>query len=80
MCTVDVSCGVADLISHRVSQLLTGDMCISPISTINTVVVFSFSKLPVWRQGSRHGPFDVMGHVLFLSRILRPRFVRVFLR
>ncbi|XP_072014534.1 uncharacterized protein [Amphiura filiformis] len=40
--TVDVSCGVSDLIWHRVSDFLGSELSFLPKKTINTVILFGF--------------------------------------
>ena len=40
--TVDVSCGIADLIWHQVHKLLC-DLDFHPARTVNTVILFTFS-------------------------------------
>jgi hypothetical protein len=42
--TVDVTCGVADLIWHRVHQLLC-DLEFKPHRTVNTVILYAFGKI-----------------------------------
>lgn len=41
--TVDTSCGIADLIWQKVSELFT-DLNFSPNKTVNTVVLFCFGE------------------------------------
>ena len=41
--TVDVTCGVADFIWHKVNQVVC-DLDFHPCRTVNTVVLFSFGK------------------------------------
>ncbi|XP_071795803.1 uncharacterized protein [Asterias amurensis] len=42
--TVDVACGVADLIWHRVSDFFGHQLELEPIRTVNTVVIFAFDQ------------------------------------
>ncbi len=42
--TVDVACGVADLIWHRVSDFFGHQLELEPVRTVNTVVIFAFGK------------------------------------
>ncbi|PIK36433.1 hypothetical protein BSL78_26738 [Apostichopus japonicus] len=41
---VDVSCGIGDLIWHRVSDFFGQDLELVPDKTVNTVIVFAFGK------------------------------------
>ncbi|XP_038052657.1 uncharacterized protein LOC119725335 [Patiria miniata] len=43
--TVDVACGVADLIWHRVSDFFGHQLELEPIRTVNTVIIFAFDEL-----------------------------------
>ena len=48
--TVDVSCGVSDLIWHRVSDFLGHELSFLPKKTINTVILFGFGKCKVLKK------------------------------
>lgn len=41
---VDVSCGVGDLIWHRVSDFFGHDLELIPDKTVNTVILFAFGE------------------------------------